>query len=138
MKSTFPFVPGFAASFLPLHAHKFCPLHAQAGFVRRVDHLRSRGLVAKLHLALDGLPDFPGLDQVGLGGRLLIAPSLDYIERAYNPSKYDEISEAPALEISPRLRETGSYERRGQPNRVADRSAARRVLACRPSACSIR
>ncbi|HEU5429682.1 MAG TPA: TIGR02677 family protein [Actinocrinis sp.] len=38
-------------------------------------------------------------------------------------------AEAPALEISPRLRETGSYERRGQPNRVADRSAARRVLA---------
>jgi uncharacterized protein (TIGR02677 family) len=38
-------------------------------------------------------------------------------------------AEAPALEISPRLRETGSYERRGQPNRVADRSAARHALA---------
>jgi phytoene dehydrogenase-like protein len=74
--------------------------HLDTGFVRRVDHLRSRGLVAKLHLALDGLPDFPGLDTAGLGGRLLIAPSLDYIERAYNPSKYGEISEAPALEIT--------------------------------------
>ncbi|MDT0341861.1 TIGR02677 family protein [Streptomyces litchfieldiae] len=38
-------------------------------------------------------------------------------------------TQAPPVEISPRLRETGSYERRGQPNRVADRSAARRVLA---------
>ncbi|HEY3872284.1 MAG TPA: TIGR02677 family protein [Actinocrinis sp.] len=38
-------------------------------------------------------------------------------------------AEAPPLRISPRLRETGSYERRGRPNRVADRSAARRVLA---------
>lgn len=38
-------------------------------------------------------------------------------------------AEAPPLLISPRLRETGSYERRGQPNRVADRSAARRLLA---------
>jgi uncharacterized protein (TIGR02677 family) len=37
--------------------------------------------------------------------------------------------EAPPLEISPRLRETGSYERRGMPNRVADRTAARQVLA---------
>jgi len=74
--------------------------HLDTGFVRRVDHLRSRGLVAKLHLALDGLPDFPGLDHMALGGRLLIAPSLDYIERAYNPSKYGEISEAPALEIT--------------------------------------
>ncbi|MEV7930879.1 TIGR02677 family protein [Kitasatospora sp. NPDC088779] len=36
---------------------------------------------------------------------------------------------APPLEISPRLRETGSYERRGAPNRTADRAAARRVLA---------
>ncbi|MFJ9610699.1 TIGR02677 family protein [Kitasatospora sp. NPDC101176] len=38
-------------------------------------------------------------------------------------------AEAPALEISPRLRETGSYERRGAPNRVTDRTAARQVLA---------
>jgi uncharacterized protein (TIGR02677 family) len=38
-------------------------------------------------------------------------------------------AQARPLEISPRLRETGSYERRGQPNRVADRSASRRALA---------
>ncbi|MFE9426183.1 TIGR02677 family protein [Kitasatospora sp. NPDC006697] len=37
--------------------------------------------------------------------------------------------EAPPLEISPRLRETGSYERRGAPNRVADRASARQALA---------
>ena len=37
--------------------------------------------------------------------------------------------QAPPLRISPRLRETGSYERRGSPNRVADRSAARALLA---------
>ncbi|MFG1951972.1 TIGR02677 family protein [Micromonospora sp. NPDC048830] len=36
---------------------------------------------------------------------------------------------APRLEISPRLRRTGSYERRGAPNRVIDRSEQRRVLA---------
>jgi phytoene dehydrogenase-like protein len=72
--------------------------HLDTGFVRRIDHLRSRGLVAKLHLALDGLPDFTGLGE-GVGGRLLIAPSLDYLERAFNPSKYGELAEAPALEI---------------------------------------
>lgn len=38
-------------------------------------------------------------------------------------------AEAPALRISPRLRETGSYERRGSPNRIADRGDARRALA---------
>ncbi|WP_300010817.1 TIGR02677 family protein [Pseudonocardia sp.] len=38
-------------------------------------------------------------------------------------------ADAPPLEISPRLRRTGSYERRGKPSRVADRSAQRRHLA---------
>jgi uncharacterized protein (TIGR02677 family) len=38
-------------------------------------------------------------------------------------------ADGPALSISPRLRRTGSYERRGRPNRVIDRSAQRRYLA---------
>ncbi|MQA61605.1 MAG: TIGR02677 family protein [Actinophytocola sp.] len=37
--------------------------------------------------------------------------------------------QAPSLEISPRLRKTGSFERRGKPNRVVDRSEQRRYLA---------
>ncbi len=36
---------------------------------------------------------------------------------------------APPLVISPRLRRTGSYERRGKPSRVVDRSDQRRYLA---------
>jgi len=38
-------------------------------------------------------------------------------------------SDAPPLEISPQLRKTGSYERRGQPNRIIEREEARRFLA---------
>ncbi|MFE0145777.1 TIGR02677 family protein [Nonomuraea sp. NPDC059007] len=37
-------------------------------------------------------------------------------------------AQAPPIRISPQLRRTGSYERRGRPNKVADRSQARRVL----------
>ncbi|MBL7550058.1 TIGR02677 family protein, partial [Frankia sp. AgB1.9] len=36
--------------------------------------------------------------------------------------------DAPPVRISPQLRRTGSYERRGVPNRVADRAAQRRLL----------
>jgi uncharacterized protein (TIGR02677 family) len=36
--------------------------------------------------------------------------------------------EAPPIRISPQLRKTGSYERRGQPTQVKDRSAARELL----------
>jgi uncharacterized protein (TIGR02677 family) len=37
--------------------------------------------------------------------------------------------EAPPVRISPQLRKTGSYERRGRPNRVADRTQERQLLA---------
>ncbi len=37
--------------------------------------------------------------------------------------------DAPPLHISPRLRRTGSYERRGRPNRIANREDGRRLLA---------
>jgi len=36
--------------------------------------------------------------------------------------------EAPPIRISPQLRKTGSYERRGQPSQVKDRSAAKDLL----------
>jgi phytoene dehydrogenase-like protein len=74
--------------------------HLDAGFVRRVAQLRTRGLTAKLHLALDRLPAFPGLAPEALRSRLVVAPSSDYIERAYNHAKYDETSAAPVLEVT--------------------------------------
>ncbi len=74
--------------------------YLDTGFVRRVKHLRARGLAAKLHLALDRLPQFTGVDAGALRGRLLVAPSLEYIERAFNHAKYGEFSAAPILEIT--------------------------------------
>lgn len=74
--------------------------HLDTGFVRRVDHIRSRGLAAKLHLALNRAPSFSGVNEASLRGRLLIAPSLQYLEHAYNHSKYGEFSRAPALEVT--------------------------------------
>ena len=74
--------------------------HLDAGFVRRVTHLRTRGITAKLHLALNRLPQFSGVDSAALRGRLLVAPNADYIERAYNHAKYDEYSQAPMLEVT--------------------------------------
>jgi phytoene dehydrogenase-like protein len=75
--------------------------HLDAGFVRRVSHLRTRGLAAKVHLALNDLPHFTGgVTSDALAGRLLIAPSLEYLERAFNHSKYGEFSEAPGIEVT--------------------------------------
>ena len=74
--------------------------HLDTGCVRRVRNFRARGLVAKLHLALRAQPTFQGLDDAALGGRLLISPSMNYLEQAFNPSKYREIPQHPALEIT--------------------------------------
>jgi phytoene dehydrogenase-like protein len=74
--------------------------HLDTGFLRRIQSMRARGTAAKLHLALDGVPEFVGLDNKQLGHRLLIAPSINYIERAFNHCKYGEYSPAPAIEIT--------------------------------------
>lgn len=76
------------------------PAHLDTGFVRRVKNIRMGGVAAKINLALDGLPGFSGLDGAALGARLLIAPSVDYVERAFNHCKYGEFSAEPAIEIT--------------------------------------
>jgi phytoene dehydrogenase-like protein len=74
--------------------------HLDTGFVTRVRNIRMRGDAAKLHLALDELPSFTGLDPADLKGRLVIAPDIDYVERAFNPAKYGEFSPEPVMEIT--------------------------------------
>lgn len=68
------------------------------GVVRKAQNIRMKGDVAKLHLALDGVPEFPGLPAEALHGRLVIAPSSDHVERAFNPAKYGEFSPEPVME----------------------------------------
>ena len=72
----------------------------ETGVARRVHNIRMQGNTAKLHIALDGLPEFKGLSEQQLGQRLLIAPTMDYIEQAFNACKYGEYSKAPAIDIS--------------------------------------
>ena len=72
----------------------------EAGTVRRVSEIRNGSGTAKLHLALDGLPEFNGLEASHLGQRLVIAPDMDYVERAFNAVKYDESSAEPVMDIS--------------------------------------
>jgi phytoene dehydrogenase-like protein len=74
--------------------------HLEAGFAQRVHHIRSKGTAAKLHLALDGLPEFTRLPAPLAGERLVIAPDPVYVEHAYDHSKYGGCSPDPALEIT--------------------------------------
>ena len=67
------------------------------GFTNRIRRLRCDGLVAKLHLALDGVPEFKGLERPD--GRMIVAPGLDAIEFSFDSAKYGELPENPVLEI---------------------------------------
>jgi phytoene dehydrogenase-like protein len=70
-------------------------------FRQRVQQIRARGVTAKVNLVLRGTPVFPALegDDLPLRGRLLFAPSVDYLERAHDAAKYGRVSEAPWLEV---------------------------------------
>jgi phytoene dehydrogenase-like protein len=66
----------------------------------RVEHIRTPGVVAKVTLVVEGLPAIGGVDDERLRGRIVIAPSLDDLERAFDESKYGRISGHPYLEAT--------------------------------------
>lgn len=76
------------------------PREIDTGFVRKVKNIRMKGDAAKLHLALDQPPQFSGVDAADHKGRMVIAPSPDHVERAFNASKYREFSPEPVMEIT--------------------------------------
>lgn len=77
------------------------PVDLDPGFLTKVRNYRSRGTVAKVHLALRGLPAFRGVtNPADLHGRIQIGPGVDYLERAFDPSKYGEIPKEPYLDIT--------------------------------------
>ncbi|MGH8247635.1 MAG: phytoene desaturase family protein, partial [Gammaproteobacteria bacterium] len=70
-------------------------------FVQRIRNYRSFGTVAKINYALSGLPDFARSGESALlAGRIHIGPEIDYLERAFDASKYGEFSAEPYLDIT--------------------------------------
>jgi phytoene dehydrogenase-like protein len=62
-------------------------------FVWHVQSIKMRGSLAKVHLRTDGSHGLPA-------GTLAIAPTLKYLERAFEASKYGEIAQRPYLEVT--------------------------------------
>jgi phytoene dehydrogenase-like protein len=76
------------------------PVDLAPEFLWRLRNYRTPGTVAKLNLALSTLPEFPGVSREALTGRVRIAPNLDYLERAFDHSKYGRYSTAPYIEFT--------------------------------------
>ncbi len=69
----------------------------------RAGNYRTPGVVAKVNLVLDRLPRFTaatGDDAQLLRGRILAAPGIDPIERAFDAAKYGRTSDTPILEAT--------------------------------------
>jgi phytoene dehydrogenase-like protein len=79
------------------------PIELEPGFVTRVRNYRCAGSSAKVNIALRTLPAFRGITDEparALAGRVIIAPGIDYLERAFDASKYGAMSTAPYLDIT--------------------------------------
>jgi len=79
------------------------PTHLAPEFAKRLQNYRAMGTVAKVNLALSALPQFTALpngSSAALSGRIQIGPEIDYLERAFDESKYGQFSKQPYLEIA--------------------------------------
>jgi phytoene dehydrogenase-like protein len=79
------------------------PTHLSPDFVQKMQHYRGNGTVAKVNLALSGLPKFSALkdgNDAALRGRIQIGYEIDYLERAFDEAKYGNFSRQPYLEVA--------------------------------------
>lgn len=79
------------------------PTHLMPDFAQKLQHYRMMGTVAKVNLALAGLPNFTALkngNSGALSGRIQISHGIDYLERAFDECKYGDFSRQPFLEVT--------------------------------------
>ena len=69
------------------------PMELPPEFVWHTQSIKMRGSVAKVHLLTNGNHGIPE-------GTIVLAPSIKYLEKAYDAAKYGEISENPYLEVT--------------------------------------
>ena len=67
---------------------------------RALRNLRLQGSVARINLALSGLPAFTGVDAEALRGTLVLAPDIATLEKAWDQAKRGVVSTHPYLEAT--------------------------------------
>ncbi len=79
------------------------PYYLNRTVVRHVENIKYRGSSARVHFALNKLPAFTALagkdPAAYLAGHIQIAPSVRYLQRAYDHVKYGENSRRPYLDM---------------------------------------
>ncbi|PSN82388.1 hypothetical protein B9Q01_08220 [Candidatus Marsarchaeota G1 archaeon OSP_D] len=75
--------------------------HLEKSVKRRVRALKNIGVSTKVHVALDSIPRFrEGIDtQLAVSSIIHIAPTLEYLEKAYDEAKYAKPSTNPFISL---------------------------------------
>jgi phytoene dehydrogenase-like protein len=73
------------------------PAWLDPDYVHALRQIRFRGGFARIHLALSEAPRFEGLPDPP-AGCVVVAPTLDHVERAYDDAKHGGVSQRPVLE----------------------------------------
>ncbi len=75
--------------------------HLDADFNRRITGYKSGSGTLRMNVALSELPDFTALPGAGphLGAGIIMAPSLDYMDRAYQDARTHGFSREPIVEM---------------------------------------
>jgi len=83
------------------------PIAVGPNLLWRAGNIRTPGTVAKVNLALAGLPVFTGASGADaadgsplLRGRIVIAPGIDAMERAHDAAKYGRTADEPMMEAT--------------------------------------
>ena len=72
-------------------------------FLRDIRAFKGQSTAFKIHLAVDELPYYPDLGKAGLGNtypvQVCVAPSIDYVEKAYLDMREGRVSRRPYLTV---------------------------------------
>ena len=75
------------------------PVELGPTMIWRASNIRQPGATAKVNLALSGIPAFHD-DPERLRGRIVIGPSIDYVEKASDARKYGHLADEPWIEAT--------------------------------------
>ena len=71
------------------------PSNLSPNFKTQLDNIRYRGSTARIHFALNKLPEIKGITNEEMKTIFSISPSIKYLERASDSVKYGKIPDNP-------------------------------------------
>lgn len=74
--------------------------HLDGEFVRRCRNMATGGMVSRLDFDIAQMPPLRGGGEIKSGQRLVLAPTMQAIETAFNAAKYGDLPERPVLEAT--------------------------------------